>query len=435
MTAAMPVSHISAADRFRIISNSLNASSKRSVFNRAQRIQPLNPKMTLTPFSRPLYVMAKPAGATCNLKCKYCYYLEKQGLYKDELRPQMSDEMLELFVSSYLLSQTMMEVNFTWHGGEPLMRTIDFYQKALDLQQKYARGRRVVNCIQTNGTLLTDRWCEFFAKNHFLVGISIDGPQDFHDEYRRNKGGAPTWQKIVQGIKLLNKHGVEWNAMAVVNDFNAGYPIEFYRFFRDELKCRYLQFTPIVERDEQGEVTDFSVYPDQWGDFLCEMFDEWVRHDVGEMFVQTFDATLANWVGEAPGVCSLAPQCGHAGVMEWNGDVYSCDHFVSPDYRLGNIREKTLTEMMYSDRQMAFGRQKSDSLPSQCRQCDVRFACNGECPKNRFLRTSTGESGLNFLCAGYKRFFHHVKPYMDFMAAELKAGRDPANVIDFALKR
>ncbi len=388
--------------------------------------------MNIAPFARPLYVMPKPVGARCNLKCKYCYYLEKQGLYKDELHPQMSDEMLELFIKNYLQSQTMMDVNFTWHGGEPLMRTIDFYKKALALQEKYSNGHRILNCIQTNGTLINDSWCEFFKKNNFLVGISIDGPQEFHDEYRRNQGGAATWFKVIQGIKLLNKHGVDWNAMAVVNDFNADYPLDFYRFFRDELKCQYLQFTPIVERDSKGEVTDFSVTPEQWGEFLCTIFDEWVRKDVGEMFVQIFDATLANWVGETPGVCSLAKNCGHAGAMEWNGDVYSCDHFVFPEYKLGNIREKSLVEMMYSDRQMAFGREKSESLPTQCQVCDVRFACNGECPKNRFLTTSTGEKGLNFLCGGYKKFFHHVRPYMDYMAEELKAGRAPANVIEFA---
>jgi len=391
--------------------------------------------MITAPFAKPLYVMAKPAGARCNLKCKYCYYLEKQGLYKEEKQPVMSDETLELFIKSYITSQTTVDINFTWHGGEPLMRTIDFYRRALALQERYGQGRRIVNCIQTNGTLLTDAWCEFFAKNHFLVGLSIDGPQEFHDEYRRNQGGAPTWQKVMQGIRLLNKHGVEWNAMAVVNDFNADYPLDFYRFYRDELKCRFLQFTPIVERDADGEVTDFSVWADQWGEFLCTMFDEWVRNDVGEMFVQIFDATLANWVGEAPGVCSLAPECGHAGVMEWNGDVYSCDHFVFPEYKLGNLHDLTLSEMMYSNAQRAFGKMKSESLPDQCRECDVRFACNGECPKNRFLTTPSGQPGLNYLCEGYKRFFHHVKPYMDFMAAELKANRDPANVIQFARER
>jgi len=388
--------------------------------------------MNIAPFAHPLYVMAKPAGARCNLKCKYCYYLEKQALYKEELRPQMSDEMLELFIKNYMQSQTMQDVNFTWHGGEPLMRTIDFYRKALALQQKYAEGRRILNCIQTNGTLLNDSWCEFFHKNQFLVGISIDGPQEFHDEYRRNQGGAATWVKIMQGIRLLNKWHVEWNAMAVVNDFNADYPLDFYRFFRDELRCQYLQFTPIVERDAEGNVTDFSVTPEQWGDFLCKVFDEWVRHDVGEMFVQIFDATLANWVGVEPGVCSLAKYCGHAAAMEWNGDVYSCDHFVFPENRLGNIREKSLIEMMYSEQQMAFGKMKSEYLPDQCKGCDVRFACNGECPKNRFMTTPSGQPGLNYLCKGYRQFFHHVKPYMEFMANELKCNRAPSNVIDFA---
>lgn len=388
--------------------------------------------MNIAPFTRPLYVMPKPVGALCNLKCKYCYYLEKQEMYKDEPHPLMSDEMLEIFIRNYIQSQTMMDVNFTWHGGEPLMRTIDFYRKALKLQQRYADGHRILNCIQTNGTLLDDAWCEFFSRNNFLVGISIDGPQEFHDEYRRNKGGAPTWFKVMQGINLLKKHGVEWNAMAVVNDFNADYPIDFYRFFRDELKCEYLQFTPIVERDVEGVVTDFSVTPDQWGNFLCKVFDEWVCNDMGEIFVQIFDATLANWVGEEPGVCTLAKNCGHAGAMEWNGDVYSCDHFVFPQYKLGNIRTTSLLEMMYSNEQRAFGQMKSRSLPEQCKHCDVLFACNGECPKNRFTTSADGQSGLNYLCKGYKQFFQHVKPYMDFMANELRCNRPPANVMDFA---
>lgn len=326
------------------------------------------------------------------------------------------------------------------------MRPVAFYQRAMELQQRYAAGRTISNCIQTNGTLITEEWARFLHDNHWLVGVSIDGPQEFHDEFRRTPQGKPSWSRVMQGIQLLNKYQVEWNAMAVVNDYNADYPLDFYRFFRDELGCRYLQFTPIVERvhthadgrhlahvRDEGEfaLADFSVTPEQWGRFLCEIFDEWVRKDVGEMYVQLFDATLANWVGVTPGVCSMARDCGHAAVMEFNGDVYSCDHFVFPEYKLGNIRQKTLVEMMYSPEQMAFGEMKQKSLPQQCRQCEWLFACNGECPKNRFARTLDGERGLNYLCQGYRRFFQHVAPYMDFMKDELNAGRAPANVMNF----
>ena len=399
----------------------------------------------ISPFSRPLYVMVKPAGAICNLACKYCYYLEKSKLYSHDVSPNrvMSDELLEKFTKEYLEAQTMPQVLFTWHGGEPLMRPLSFYQKAVALQRKYAGGRAVDNCLQTNGTLLTDEWCRFFKEQHWLIGLSIDGPQEFHDEYRKTRTGHPSFQKVLKGIKLLNKYGVEWNAMATINDYNADYPHEFYQFFKD-LGCHYIQFTPIVERlsphedgrhlaaplEKEEPLTDFSVRPEQWGDFLCALFDEWVKEDVGNYFIQLFDSTLANWMGMEPGVCSLAKTCGHAGVMEFNGDVYSCDHYVFPAYKLGNIHQHTLTEMMYSERQQKFGQAKRDSLPTQCRQCKFLFACNGECPKNRFARTPDGEEGLNYLCKGYYRFFNHVAPYMDYMANELKAQRSPANVMD-----
>ncbi len=399
---------------------------------------------TLNPFARPLYVMTKPVGAVCNLACKYCYYLEKGNLYKDESKHVMSEELLEKFIKEYIQSQTTAEVMFTWHGGETLMRPLSFYKKAVELQRKYAGGRSIDNCIQTNGTLITDEWCQFFKENNFLVGVSIDGPQEFHDEYRKNKAGQPSFIKVMKGINLLNKYGVEWNAMAVVNDYNADYPLEFYKFFRDELKCRYIQFTPVVERittsrqdglklssltNQEESVTDFSVSAEQWGNFLCTIFDEWVKNDVGEYFIQIFDSTLANWVGQQPGVCSLAKYCGHAGVMEFNGDVYSCDHFVFPEYKLGNIYSKTLVEMMYSEKQKEFGYMKHDSLPSQCKSCEYEFACHGECPKNRFIKTANGESGLNYLCKGYYKFFNHAAPYMDFMKKEYLAQRPPANVM------
>lgn len=401
-----------------------------------------------TPFARPMYIMTKAAGSMCNLACKYCYYLEKNNLYREQQPDRrfiMTDDTLERFIRMYIQSQTTPQVLFCWHGGESLMRPLSFYKRVVELQKKYAAGRLIDNTIQTNGTLLDDEWCRFFRDNNWLVGVSVDGPQEFHDEYRRNKMGAPSFRKVMQGINLLKKHGVEWNALAVVNDFNADYPLDFYRFFK-EIECRYIQFTPIVERilprkdgrylaspmDAQDiPLADFSVLPAQWGDFLCAIFDEWVRNDVGEYFVQIFDATLATWVGEQPGVCSMARTCGHAGVMEYNGDVYSCDHFVFPEYKLGNIRTHTLVEMMFSERQQRFGADKRDRLPGQCRQCRYLFACNGECPKNRFATTADGEPGLNYLCEGYRKYFAHVAPYMDFMANELKHQRPPANVMRF----
>ncbi|MBQ5477335.1 MAG: anaerobic sulfatase-maturation protein [Bacteroidaceae bacterium] len=397
---------------------------------------------TIAPFSKPLYVMLKPAGSLCNLACKYCYYLEKQKLYPLDKSKVISDALLEEFIKQYIEAQTMPQVLFTWHGGETLMRPISFYKHALELQKRYAYGRQIDNCIQTNGTMLTDEWCEFFKENNFLVGVSIDGPQEFHDEYRRTRSGKPSWHEVMKGIRLLQKHGVEWNALAVINDFNADYPKEFYHFFKD-LGCRYIQFTPVVERivkradgltlapgmQEGGEVTDFSVTPEQWGNFLCTLYDEWVKQDVGEIFIQLFDATLANWAGVPPGVCSMSGECGHAAVMEFNGDVYSCDHFVYPEYRLGNIRQQTLTGLMYSDRQRNFGKLKTGTLTRQCRECRFLFACHGECPKNRFVRDVYGNPGHNYLCAGYRKFFEHVAADMDFMKAELDAQRPPSNVM------
>ncbi len=398
---------------------------------------------TYAPFAKPLYVMVKSVGSVCNLACDYCYYLEKANLYKENRNHVMSDELLEKFVKEYIESQTMPQVMFTWHGGETLMRPISFYKKAIELQKKYARGRQIDNSIQTNGTLLTDEWCEFFKENNWLVGVSIDGPQEFHDEYRKNKQGRPSFLKVMKGVSLLKKHDVEWNALAVVNDFNADYPLDFYRFFKS-IGCKYIQFTPIVERitkhsdgrhlaslkdKETYPLADFSVSPEQWGNFLCTIFDEWVKEDVGTYFIQLFDSTLANWVGQQPGVCTMAKTCGHAGVMEFNGDVYSCDHFVFPEYKLGNIYEKTLVEMMYSPRQSKFGQDKYDSLPQQCKSCNFLFACNGECPKNRFAQTIDGEPGLNYLCKGYYKFFKHVAPYMEYMKKELENKQAPANVM------
>lgn len=395
------------------------------------------------PFAKPLYVTLKPAGAHCNLACKYCYYLEKTKLYPTAQRHLMSDEMLEQFTREYIEAQTMNQVLFTWHGGEPLLRSIDFYRKALSLQQKYAGGRRIDNVIQTNGTLLTDEWCEFFAQNHWLVGISIDGPQPYHDHYRLTAAGKPSWQKVMLGIKLLKKHGVEWNAMAVVNAYNANHPLEFYRFFKEN-GCQFLQFTPIVERQTRHEdgrtlasladkneisLSEASVTPEQWGYFLSAIFDEWVRKDVGKIFVEIFDCTLANWMGISPGICAYSKECGHAGVMEHNGDVYSCDHFVFPEYKLGNIRDHSLIDMLYGEQQQEFSRLKHSSLPRQCKECDMEFACHGECPKNRFMKDKYGDSGLNYLCPGYYHYYQHVAPYMDYMKQELMSQRPPSNIM------
>jgi uncharacterized protein len=401
---------------------------------------------TFAPFAKPLYVMLKPIGSRCNLACEYCYYLEKSNLYQQQKAQTMSEELLERFTKEYIESQTMSQILFTWHGGETLMRPLSFYKKAIELQKKYGRGRQIDNAIQTNGTLLTDDWCRFFKENNFLVGISIDGPQDFHDEYRCDKQGRPSFFRAMKGLQLLKKHGVEFNCMAVVNDYNVDFPLEFYNFFK-EIGCNFIQFAPIVERlrknestlklampeesNSEVELAPFSVPAQKWGNFLCTIFDEWVKQDVGKIFIQLFDATLANWVGEQPGVCTMAKTCGHAGVMEFNGDVYACDHFVYPDYRLGNIYTTPLASMMYSDRQLKFGSDKFDKLPQQCRECDVLFACHGECPKNRFAKDKYGNDGLNYLCTGFKKYFHHVMPYMDFMKRELLAERPPANVMEW----
>ena len=400
----------------------------------------------LSPFARPLYVMAKPVGSLCNLACKYCYYLEKAQLY-DHLpqreRFNMSDRTLEEFIRQYLEAQTQPQVLFTWHGGEPLLRPLNFYKRALALQKQYARGRQIDNCLQTNGTLLTEEWCEFFRENNWLIGISIDGPQEFHDEYRRsrqmqrpeasNTTGQPSFHKVMRGIRLLQKHGVEWNTMGVVNDFNADYPLEVYHFYK-EIGCQYIQFAPIVETSDyqnRMRIAPFSVSPKQYAHFCCTIFDEWVRHDVGQVFVQLFDSTLACWAGETPGVCTMCETCGHVSVIEANGDVYSCDHFVYPDYLLGNIHRDTITSMMYSPRQIQFGQAKRDALPHQCLDCQWLFACNGGCPKDRFCQTADGEPGLNYLCPAFQQFFAHVAPYMDFMKNELLCDRAPANVMQW----
>ena len=399
-------------------------------------------RLTAAPFAHPMYIMVKPLGSACNLRCDYCYYLEKQHLYANEGRQMLSDELLERFIREYIESQTTPEVLFTWHGGEPLVRPLAFYEKVVRLQQRYARGRRIANSLQTNGTLINDDWARFFHDQGWLIGVSLDGPEAYHDAFRRTRGGGPSFRNVIRGIDILNRHAVEWNALAVANRLNGDHPLSFYRFFKN-IGCQYIQVTPVVERlahhddgrqlaslVDEGQLAPFSIRPKQWGNFLCTIFDEWVRHDVSMFFFNIFDATLANWVGVAPGLCTMAKHCGHAGVMEHNGDVYSCDHFVFPEYKLGNIHEQSLVEMMYSERQRRFGRAKADSLPTQCRECQWLNACHGECPRNRFIHTANGEPGLNYLCEGYRQYFSHVAPYMDVMKRLLGEKRPPAEIMD-----
>lgn len=325
------------------------------------------------------------------------------------------------------------------------MRPIKFYQKVLDLQKKYGNGRPIDNSIQTNGVLLNDEWCQFFKQNNFLVGISIDGPQLYHDKYRHTKQGGSTFDQVMRGVELLKKHQVEYNVMAVINSDNVKHPLEVYNFFK-EIGCQFIQFSPIVERVsnlQSGmrhtnpivtgnvELASYSVKAEEFADFYIEIFDEWVRKDVGKVYIQLFDSTLANWLGEQPGVCTLAKYCGHAGVMEFNGDVYSCDHFVYPEFKIGNIYTQNLTSMMYSEKQQKFGNSKFTTLPRQCKECSYLFACYGECPKNRFITDKYGETGLNYLCKGFYKFFDHVHPYMDYMKEEFLNQRPPANVMSW----
>lgn len=388
-------------------------------------------KDNYTAFSRPIYVMLKTVGAHCNLACKYCYYLEKEALVSE--KGFMSDKLLERFTQEYIEMQSTPQVLFTWHGGEPLLLPMSYYEKALGFQRKYAGGRQIDNVLQTNGTLLTDEWCDFLKRNHFLVGISIDGTQEMHDHYRMNRQGQPTWEKVMRGIQLLKKHGVEWNGMATVNAYNVKKPLEFYHFFK-EIGCQYIQFAPIVERDSSEKLTAESITPEDWGNFLCAIFDEWVREDVGRYFVEIFDCILANWVGEAPGICIFGKECANVGVMERNGDVYSCDHFVYPENKLGNIHQDTLISLFYGEKQRDFASWKRHRLPRQCKECQYLFACNGECPKNRILTDAYGEPGLNYLCQGYHHFLEHTAPYMEWMKREYLAKRAPANIMNVLKK-
>jgi uncharacterized protein len=386
------------------------------------------------PARRGFHLLVKPTGAVCNLDCAYCFYLSKELLYPGS-RFRMADELLETYIRALIEAQPGPDVVVAWQGGEPTLMGLDFFRRSIDYQRRYRRpGMRIVNTLQTNGTLLDEEWCAFFREHGFLVGISIDGPRDLHDAYRLDKGGRPTFDAVMRGLRALRAARADFNVLTAVHRANQHRPLEVYRFLRDEAGARFIQFIPVVEREGDG-VSARSVEPEAWGRFLAAVFEEWVRRDVGTVFVQMFDAALASWAGEPQPLCIFAETCGDALALEHNGDVYSCDHFVEPAHRLGNIREQDLVELVASDRQRAFGQAKRDTLPRYCQACDVRFACHGECPKNRFILTPDGEPGLNYLCAGYKAFFHRVDAPMRYMAAELRAGRAPSNVMAALARR
>jgi uncharacterized protein len=380
-------------------------------------------------------VMVKPRGPICNCRCEYCYYLPKEHLYPDG-DFHMSAEMLENFTRQYIAAQKVPEVIFSWQGGEPLLMGLDFFKTAVRFQEEYGRpGLKMSNSLQTNGFLLNDEWCRFFKEHNFLIGISIDGPGRLHDTYRVDLDNKPTLDRVMAGVELLKKHAVEFNTLSCVHSINAEHPIEVYRFLRDEVQSQFLQFIPIVVRDNQTEfpqktaVTEHTVSGKQYGKFLTSIFDEWVRRDVGKVFVQAFDTSLAAWLGRPPGLCVFDKTCGTAMVLEHNGDLYACDHFVESEYLLGNLAETGLETLVGSEKQTEFGLAKRDALPKYCTECPVRFVCNGGCPRNRISYTPDGEPGLNYLCEGYRAFFAHINGQMKFMAAELNAGRPPSNVM------
>lgn len=407
-----------------------------------------------------VHVMTKPIGPICNLDCAYCFYLDKTQLYPGNRRWAMSDEVLERYVRQYIEAQEAPEVNFAWQGGEPTLLGVGFFRKAVELQKRYARGKRITNAIQTNGTLLDEEWCRFLHENDFLVGLSLDGPRELHDAYRLDKRGRPTFDRVMRAVELMQKHRVEFNILTVVNRLNSQHPLEVYRFFKS-IGAQFLQFIPLVERlpkghnDTEGSasphrlagppqtepsgddpaVAPWSVGAADFGKFLCTIYDEWIKADVGRIFVQAFDVALGIWAGYPASLCVFSETCGLSVAVEHNGDVYSCDHYVYPEYRLGNMAETTLRDMVRSPQQIAFGEAKRDTLPRQCRECDVLFACRGECPKHRFLRTADGEPGLNYLCPSYKLFFRHIAPTMEIMRDLLRQGRAPAEVMDILNRR
>ena len=385
-----------------------------------------------------IHVMAKPTGAICNLDCSYCFFLDKEELYPGS-KFRMTDELLETYIRQLIAAHKTPKVTVAWQGGEPTLMGLDFFKKAIAYQEKYRKpGMTFENTLQTNGTLLTDEWCEFFKENDYLIGLSLDGPRELHDANRVDKAGRHTFDKVMKGLRLLQKHGVEYNILTTVNRINSQHPLAVYRFLRDEVKTSWMQFIPVVERIntdgktlyQQGTtVSENSVLPAQFGIFLTTIFDEWVRKDVGKVFVQTFEAAVRSWLNLPTGMCFFSPTCGMGVALEHNGDLYSCDHFVEPDYLLGNLQETSISTLVGSDRQFKFGQDKLTSLPKYCRECEVRFACHGECPKHRFTETPDGEPGLNYLCAGYKHFFTHIDQPLKMMINLLHQGKEATDIM------
>lgn len=398
-------------------------------------------------------VMIKPAGSLCNLDCHYCYYLDKADLYGCK-EPKMSEQMLQTCVREFIEANDVPVVTFNWHGGEPLVMGLDFYRKAIEFQQKYANGKTIQNTIQTNGTLVNDDWASFLADNDFLVGISIDGPQDIHDKFRKDKGGFPTFDKVIRGVELFHRYGVKFNTMTTVNKASVGRGAEVYAFLKS-IGSRFMQFMPVVEHvkyplnkagkpiksarpyivepsEEGASIATWSVPSMAFGKFMCDIFDVWVCNDVGRYFVNLFDSALACRCGVMPGTCAYAPTCGGNSVIEHNGDVYCCDHFVYPQYKLGNISSSSLRQMMESALQIKFGIGKRNELPYKCRKCRFLYACNGECPKHRFNTTESGQTGLNALCDGYYMFYSHIEPYIDKMKELLQEQKSPSGVMPWA---
>ena len=386
-------------------------------------------------------IMLKPAGSLCNLNCEYCYYLDKSEIYGGH-EPRMTDEMLEHFIKEYIQANEVNEVTFNWHGGEPLLMGIDFYRKAIEYERKYAEGKTICNTIQTNGILLNEDWCSFLRDNGFLVGISVDGPEDVHDRYRRDKGGRPTFAKVIKGVEQLYRYGVQYNTMTTVNKASEGRGMDVYRFLK-AIGSRYMQFMPVVEHiDPDGRIADpaapaaviapWSVGSEAYGNFLCDIFDHWVCNDVGRYFVGQFDAALASWCGVQPGICAYSETCGGNSVVEHNGDLYPCDHFVYPHYKVGNLMDSSLKDLMNSSEQIRFGVSKRNGLPLKCIRCKWFFACHGECPKHRFNKTETGETGLSVLCEGHQLFYNRIAPYMERMKQLLEEHRSPSGVMLWA---
>lgn len=393
------------------------------------------------------HIMTKPTGSLCNLDCTYCFYLEKEKLYPNNKNWAMNEKVLESYIRQYIATQKVDEITFAWQGGEPTILGVDYFRKVVELQKKHSLGKKINNSFQSNGVLLDDEWGSFLSSNNFLVGLSIDGPKEIHDKYRVFKGGQDSFDDVMNGISILKKHKVEFNTLTCVQRDNSYKPLEVYNFLK-EIGSKYLQFIPIVERKAinkdaknlelvspnflgEAKISDWSVEPLQYGKFLSSIFDEWVKKDVGNIFVQIFDISLEAWYGHEPSLCVFREKCGGAMAMEYNGDLYSCDHYVYPENKLGNIMTDILELMVDSGKQMKFGLDKKLSLPNYCKKCDYLFVCNGECPKHRFTKTPEGEDGLNYLCAGYKHFFSHIDPYMNFMVTELENQRPPANVMNW----